>query len=160
MSSFSTKRTSSRPWTVPHRSMSLTQINNNMGANGNPLQPASLEEQLPSSSPSGTEGDIVFERTSTTLFVEQHRGLHTLHIKRESRLNEIRVKFFRRRSESRKSFEIERSIAIEDYNNAPCWALFRPSPKRKIDGINLKQQNGMRFFAEAERIERGAVERK
>ncbi|KXH68813.1 hypothetical protein CSAL01_00081 [Colletotrichum salicis] len=162
MSSYPETRSGARPWTVPHRPMSFTKISDQLSLNDSLVQEGPIEEQLSSDSPSGSEpeADIALQRTPSTLEIKQRRGLRNLHIKFESKLNEIKVKYFHCRNASRKAWENEKATIIDNYNNAPCWALFRFSPRRKIDAINRKQENGMRFFAEAERIERGPVERR
>ncbi|KAK1676522.1 hypothetical protein BDP55DRAFT_631153 [Colletotrichum godetiae] len=162
MSSYPETRSGARPWTVPHRPMSFTQISDQLSMNDNVVQGSPIEEQPASNSPSGSEpeADTALQRTPSTVEITQRRCLCNLHLKFEMKINEIKVKYFRCRNESRKAWEKEKTTIIDNYNNAPCWALFRFSPRRKIDAINRKQENGMRFFAEAERIERGPVERR
>ncbi|KAK7451525.1 hypothetical protein Landi51_04896 [Colletotrichum acutatum] len=162
MSSYPGTASVSRPWTVLHRPRSFTQVSHRLSMNGDLVQESPIEEQISFGSSSGSEPetDIASQETPSTLETKQRRGLRTLHIKYEARINEIKVMHFRRRNESRRAYDNKRTIVIDDYNKAGCWALFRFSPRRKLDAIDRDQDNANDYFAKCEKIERGAVERR
>lgn len=162
MSSYPGTASGARPWTVPHRPRSFTQVSHRLSMNESVVQERLIEEQLSPDTSSGSEPetDVASQETPSTLEIKQRRGLRTLHIKYEARINEIKVLHFRRRNESRRAYDNKRTIVIDDYNKAGCWALFRFSPRRKLDAIDRDQENADNYFAKCERIERGAVERR
>ncbi|KAK1500555.1 hypothetical protein CTAM01_06490, partial [Colletotrichum tamarilloi] len=106
------------------------------------------------------ETDIASQETPSTLETKQRKGLQKVHIAYEKRMNEIKAMHFRRRNESRRAYDNKRTIAIDDYNKAGCWGIFRFSPRRKLDAIDRDQDNADNYFAKSERIERRAVERR
>ncbi|KAK1546739.1 hypothetical protein CPAR01_00706 [Colletotrichum paranaense] len=162
MSSFPGTGSAARPLIVPRRPRSFTQVSHRISLNESVVQESPIEEQLPSDSSPGSEPetDIASQETPSTLETKQRKGLQKLHIEYRKRMNEVKAMHFRRRNESRRAYDNKRTIAIDDFNKAGCWGIFRFSPRRKLDAIDRDQDNADNYFAKSERIERRAVERR
>ncbi|KXH33654.1 hypothetical protein CSIM01_13527 [Colletotrichum simmondsii] len=162
MSSFPGTGSAARPLIVPCRPRSFTQISHRHSMSESVVQGCPIEEQLSFDSSSGSEPeiDIASEETPSTLEAKQRSGLQKLYMKYEKRMNEIKVMHFRHRKESRRAYDNKRTIVIDNYNKPGCWAIFRFSPRRKLDEIDRDQENADKYFARSESIERRAVERR